>query len=173
MGAQKLGGAAESGGRTILRGRPSSADFLSGVGWLGLEMSSCHAAACSRVDDAPRMRSASDQPRAVHGSTQRLGFAVGRALGAGARGASLTPPPVAGAVVLLQDIKRASASAGLSIVRWKVAMFGMEVVATTWGSRGGGAILYLGGPASSSSEGGEVWYPMLSAVGPRIELYSL
>ena len=117
MGAQKLGGAAESGGRTILRGRPSSADFLSGVGWLGLEMSSCHAAACSRVDGVPKMRSASDQPRAVHGSIKMLGCAVGRALGAGARGSSLTPPPVVGVVVFLKAIKRSVASPGLSIVR--------------------------------------------------------
>ena len=90
IGAQKLGGAAESGGKTILRGRPSSADFLSGEGWLGLAISGCHAAACSRVLGVPNARSASDQPMDVHGSTSMFGEACGRALAGGARGSNRT-----------------------------------------------------------------------------------
>ena len=117
MGDQKLGGAAESGGRTILRGRPSSADFLSGAGWLGLEISWCHAAACSGVLGVPKIRSVSDQPMDVHGSTSVFGEACGRALAGGARGSSRTGAPVVCDVFFWKAMKRSPASLGLSMVR--------------------------------------------------------
>ena len=87
MGSQKLGGAQESGGSTIRRGRPSSAVFLSGMGLLGLVISGCQLAACCALLGVPYTRSVSVHPPTVHGSRSVLVVGGGRAFGSGARGA--------------------------------------------------------------------------------------